>query len=197
MSKLRIVDRVEYLKTVAKTNMAARQVEYQCRLYDIFINLTIAPVRVSSESPQAADTGSRDAEDAIGKNQWEEVMNKAFGKAIELKLDLEKSSRKYEFEFPKLGDGFDRDWMTPAHTIQDAVPQGSRVSVCLRPAVFSVSRDRIGEDRVLVVWALVMVEGFGSCTCCLGVSHGRGLWSGLDTFLTNEGTVRRIKAIET
>lgn len=47
------------------------------------------------------------------------------------------------------------------HTVQDAVPQGSKVYVCLRPAVFSVSGDSTGEDRVLVVLALVMVEGFG------------------------------------
>lgn len=161
MNKLRIVDRVEYLKTAAKASTATRPVEYQRRLYDIFTNLTIVPVRVSSESPQAAATGSRDAEEAIGKNEWEEVMNKAFGKAIELKLDLEKSSRKYEFEFPQLGDGFDREWMTPTHTLQDAVPQGSKVYVCLRPAIFSASRDMIEEDRVLVVWALVMVKGFG------------------------------------
>lgn len=155
-------EKVHWLKNVVKPTLFGHAENYRKNLFDAFVSLALPVGLQEQDMPENGTNQLRAFEHREGYARlWMEKVNSAFHAALQLKLELEISSCLYEFKFPTLGDTFDAEWMSAAHTMGGDIPLGSKVYVCLQPAIFSVNRDGMSEDAMAIVKAVVMVEGYG------------------------------------
>lgn len=156
-------EKVHWLKNSVKPTLFGHAGNCRKKLLDVFVSLALpAGLQEQDMSEGGANQLKTFEHREAHTRLWMQKATSAFHTALELKLELEISSCLYRFQFPTLGDTFEGDWMSAAHsTMDEDVPQGSKVYVCLQPAIFSMNRDGRPEDEMAIVKAVVMVEGYG------------------------------------
>lgn len=134
---------------------------YRKNLFRVFVSLASSPGLQEVSISQGETNKLSTFENRKGHvTLWEQRVTSAFKAALELRLELELSSDKYEFRFPTLGEHFEEEWMVAAHSIGGDIVPGSKVYVCLQPAIISVDRGNLQDDPVTVSKAVVMIEGY-------------------------------------
>lgn len=151
---------MDHLERNVKPRLPRLAEGFQVKLLDIFLSLRVAPQAPRGvRAEEAAELSTEDR--ARHLSRWQLKANQAFEQALDLRFIMEESQCPYSFRWAVLGQGFDRGWMESAHDGEEPPAQGSRVLVSLRPAIYSCSRME-GSEPLLIVSALVMLEGFGA-----------------------------------
>ncbi|EXJ87462.1 hypothetical protein A1O3_04422 [Capronia epimyces CBS 606.96] len=163
--KLATSEKMKHLEKSVKPRMPRLAESLQVKLLDIFLSL-----RTARQAAEAASAGPSVQDRVDHLARWELKANQAFEEALDLRLMMEQSVCPYSFRWAVLGDPFDKAWMESAHKGDEAPPQDTSVLVSLRPAIYSRSRSA-GSESLLVVPALVMLQGFGA-PCELKIDFG-------------------------
>ncbi|KAL2413646.1 hypothetical protein ABEF95_003769 [Exophiala dermatitidis] len=156
---------LDHLERKVKPTLPLLAAEYYRKLLEIFLNL-----KGPDLLPQNAKLLTTEERDVHMKD-WQIKVLGAFQEALELRLRLEQSQCPYTFRWATHQAPFDSTWMESAHEDDASSPtEGSVVLLCLRPALHSCAR-REGEEPLLVVPALVMLEGAGP-PCPIKIDFG-------------------------
>lgn len=156
---------LDHLERKVKPTLPLLAAEYYRKLLEIFLNL-----KGPDLLPQNAKLLTTEERDVHMKD-WQIKVLGAFQEALELRLRLEQSQCPYTFRWATHQAPFDSTWMESAHEDDASNPtEGSVVLLCLRPALHSCAR-REGEEPLLVVPALVMLEGAGP-PCPIKIDFG-------------------------
>ncbi|KAL2428752.1 hypothetical protein ABEF95_006541 [Exophiala dermatitidis] len=155
---------LDHLERKVKPTLPLLAAEYYRKLLEIFLNLK-GPDLLPLDA-KLLTTEERD----VHMKSWQIKVLEAFQEALELRVRLERSQCPYTFRWAYHQATFDGTWMESAHEDDASNPTEGSVLLCLRPALHSCAR-REGEEPLLVVPALVMLEGAGP-PCPIKIDFG-------------------------
>ncbi|KEF57013.1 uncharacterized protein A1O9_07203 [Exophiala aquamarina CBS 119918] len=155
-------EKVHWLQNVVRPALLGHADDCRKNLFGVFVSLASPPGLQEQGISQAGANHLRTFENRKGHATiWEQRVTSAFHAALELRLELELSRDEYEYRFPSLGEPFEEEWMSAAHSMVGLILLGSKVYACLQPAIISVNRGNPDDDPVTVAKAIVMIEGYG------------------------------------
>ncbi|KAJ9604866.1 hypothetical protein H2200_010981 [Cladophialophora chaetospira] len=167
---LRKEDRLAYLEEVVQPTLPGLARQYQRDLFEVFNSLRVPP-----GPPEPWQYAITDAENSQGRSreyrgwhqhEFERSIEQAFLAALEFRLLIEridKSTDGYAFDFPRVGDDFDSEYMTVASsTVRDGeLTEENKVILCLCPAINrAYNLDTPNPEYACILKAVVLVEGY-------------------------------------
>jgi hypothetical protein len=132
------------------------------------VSILISTSRLAEPSTESASIGKQSEKycdhrpgDYNSCVRLEASLTDIFKKAMDLRLRLEKSGLRYLFDFAQMHDAFDSSWMR-LESERVEVPEGSRIALCLFPAIHSYGKveqhDQHGvREKVLMSKAIVLI----------------------------------------
>lgn len=160
LRKLKISKHLGHLETVVKPSLPVRARELRKRLFALFDSLCVSPAKTTTPEANKSLGYQHRLKQQV---EWERLVDRALLDLLNLRLTLAKSSLRYLWTFPKVGDKFKEKSMESEDARSEPTTttprQDSTVYVCLSPSITSFER----KDKslpVVVVPARVILEDF-------------------------------------
>ncbi|KAK4943496.1 hypothetical protein LTR10_016987 [Elasticomyces elasticus] len=159
--QLKLTERTKHFDGV-KVTFQQQAEKAERRLLDVFESLGGPPASfpiLAAESTAATGTHGDIEHRAVRHSLWQAKVRSAFSQALNLRIKLARSPMGYEYNWPRIGHKYDTKYMKSVHDDKDQAEDEPPASIllCLRPAIYSI----FNNDRLLIVPALVMLQGFG------------------------------------